>query len=70
MIKSSKKHLEEAKETYFQHMGNALKISFNLMLGSLMAAIHSLIPAFFKTGASSKIENLHAFIHERSKENK
>ena len=40
MIKKSQKHLEETKENYFEHMGNALKISFQLLISALMAFIH------------------------------
>ena len=67
MINKSKKHLSETKETYFQHMKIAIKISFELLLGSLMAIIHSFFPAFFQTDASNKIKKLHNFIEERKK---
>ena len=68
MIKLSKKHLEETNENYFDHMKNALKISFEMLLGSLMALIHSVVPALFNNGASTKIKNLYIFIEERVKE--
>ena len=67
MIKNSKKHLRDAKENYLQHMGAALKISFQLFIASLQALFHSIIPAFFKTGASKKIRELHFYIEERKK---
>ena len=47
MIKKSQKHLEETKENYFEHMGNALKISFQLLISALMAFIHGLFPSIF-----------------------
>ena len=58
MISSSKKHLENAKESYFEHMFFALKISINLILGGLMALIHSIVPGIFTKNASTIILNL------------
>ena len=51
-------------------MKNALKISFEMLVGSFMAIIHSVIPAIFKTGASTKIEDLYIFTQERLTRNK
>ena len=67
MIKNSKKHLIDAKENYLQHMGAALKISSKLLIASLQAFFHSIIPAFFTTSASKKIRELHFYIEERKK---
>ena len=69
MISSSKKHLENAKESYFEHMFFALKISINLILGGLMALIHSIVPGIFTKSASSIILNLSDQIKERKKNN-
>ena len=51
----SKKHCENAHESYFKHMIVALGVSFNLLNASLMAAIHSVITALFEKVASKKI---------------
>ena len=51
MIKNSKKHLRDAEENYLQHMGAALKISSQLLIASLQALFHSIIPAFCTTSA-------------------
>ena len=67
MIKNSKKHLRDAKESYFQHMGAALKISLQLLIASLQALFHSIIPAFFTKSASSKIKELYLYIENRKK---
>ena len=67
MIKNSKQHLTDADEKYLQHMGAALKISFQLMIASLQAFFHSIIPALFTKSASSKIKELHLFIESRKK---
>ena len=67
MIKNSKKHLRDAEENYFQHMGAALKISLKLFVASLQAFFHSIIPALFTKSASSKIKELYLFIENRKK---
>ena len=40
----------------------ALGVSFNLLKASLMAAIHSIIPALFEKGASKKIIELYEYL--------
>jgi hypothetical protein len=67
MIKNSKKHLKDIEENYLQHMSTALKISFQLLIASLQAFFHSIIPALFTKSASSKIEELYLFIENRKK---
>ena len=41
-----------------------------MLVGSFMAIIHSVIPAIFKTGASTKIKDLYIFTQERLTRNK
>ena len=67
MIKNSKKHLRDAQENYLQHMGVALKISSQLLIASLQAFFHSIIPALFTKNASSKIKELYFYIESRKK---
>ena len=67
MIKNSKKHLSDADESYLQHMIAALKISYQLLIASLQAFFHSIVPAFFTKSASSKIKELYFFIENRKK---
>ena len=67
MIKNSKKHLRDAEENYLQHMVAALKISSQLLIASLQAFFHSIVPAFFSKSASSKIKELYFFIENRKK---
>ena len=67
MIKHSKKHLSDAKETYFQHMTAALSISLQLFIASFKALIHSFVPSLFTKIASSKINELYLFIQNRKK---
>ena len=67
MIKNSKKHLKDVEENYLQHMSAALKISFQLLIASMQAFFHSIIPALFTKSASSKIKELFFYIEERNK---
>ena len=67
MIKKSQQHLEKNNENYFEHMGIALKISFDLILGAYMAFMHALIPSLFTTSASNKIKKLYSFVESRNK---
>ena len=69
MIEGSKKHLEEAKETYFEHMWNAFKISFAMIGSGLKAVVHAFIPALFSTAASDRIKKLYKFIEDRGEKN-
>ena len=70
IISKSKKHCLETNESYFKHMTVAIKISFNLLGASLMAFIHSFIPALFENGASKKIINLHNYLQEKNRLNR
>ena len=58
----SKKHCDNANESYFKHMFVAIGISFSLLKASLMAATHSLISALFEKGASKKIIELYEYL--------
>ena len=67
MIKNSQQHLDQVNERYFTHMLIALKISFQLLIGTMMALMHGLIPSLFTTSVSNKIKKLHSFIENRNK---
>ena len=67
IFSKSKKHCNKANETYIQHMLVAIKISSVLFLAALMGFIHSLIPAFFEKGASSKIIKLYNYLEEKKR---
>jgi len=58
----SKKHCDNANESYFKHLFVAFGVSFSLLKASLMAAIHSVIPALFEKGASKKIIELYEYL--------
>ncbi len=65
MINKSSEHLKEAKETYFEHMKNAFKISFGMISGGLKGVIHALVPGLFTSAASDKIKKLHTYLEDR-----
>ena len=67
IISKSKKHCENANENYFRHMFVAFKISLGLFGAGLMAFVHSIIPAFFEKGASSKIINLYNYLNSKKR---
>ena len=69
IINKSKEHCKNANESYFEHMGVALNISFSLFKASAMATIHALIPAYFQTGASKKITELYEYLKTKKREN-
>jgi hypothetical protein len=67
LLSKSQKHCEDAKESYFQHMNVAQKISFELFTASIMAFIHSLIPGLFQTNASKKIIILYDYLEKKKR---
>ena len=65
MIKKSKQHLKSVNENYLEHMFVAVKVSYNMFCGSLLAFIHGLIPGLFQNSASIKIKELYEFINKK-----
>ena len=48
MIRNSKNHLNEVKETYLNHMFVNFKIGLSTLLVGFKFIIHGIIPAIFK----------------------
>ena len=67
IFSKSKKHCDKVNETYMQHMLVSIKISSGLFLASLMGFIHSIIPAFFEKGTSSKIIKLNNYLEDKKR---
>ena len=67
ILSKSKKHCNNANESYLQHMKVAIKISSALLMASLMGFIHSLIPALFEKSASNKIINLYNYLQKNKR---
>lgn len=60
MIQSSKSHLADVNETYFEHQGVAFRYGINCLKAALMAFVHGLVPGYFQTGASDLVKRLAA----------
>ena len=58
----SKKQCHNEMESYIKYLIVALDVSFSVLKESLMAAIHSVIPALFEKGASKKIIELYEYL--------
>ena len=65
MIKDSKQHLKDTKETYIQHLKAALKIGFTMIYGGFQAILHAIIPGILTKSASEKIKKLYDFVSRR-----
>ena len=65
MLKKSRAHLDEVKETYFQHMGFALGTAWSMISGGVLLVLHALCPAFFQRSASTRILSLAMKIRAR-----
>ena len=46
-------HLKNVQESYFQHMKTSLHMSILLLIGSVAAAVHAVMPWFFYKTASN-----------------
>jgi hypothetical protein len=58
MIQSSKIHLAEVNESYFEHQSVALRYSWNCFRAAVMAFIHGVIPGYFQTSSSDLVKRL------------
>ena len=65
----NKNHLSEVGETYFVHLYRALKVSFTLLLMSLVCFIHSILPFLFTTFVSNKIKEMNKEFNSLLKQN-
>ncbi len=54
-------HLDEADETYFQHMRFALSFAGHMLIGAIACTIHAVAPFLFMSTGSQRIK----FLHER-----
>lgn len=58
-------HLDEVGETYFEHMGIALRIGIHMLVGGLACLVHGLLPFLFIRTGSDTIKRLGDFIERR-----
>ena len=66
MIKTSKEHLNSAKESYYEHFKIALNIGLTMIFGGIQAIVHGMIPGILKKAASEKIKKLFEYAHKRN----
>ena len=59
------KHLKDAKENYFQHLYNALKIALPILLAGIIMIIHAILPFLFPKYAGNIILKVSRFIAAR-----
>ena len=52
------KHLKEHNMTYIQHLILAWTYAYKLMVMSLIAVVHGILPFAFKTYVSDKLKEL------------
>ena len=58
-------HPQSVDETYFEHMGVALKFAGMLLVAATAALIHAIIPAACEKTASNIIRNLYGKTRNR-----
>jgi hypothetical protein len=66
VFRSSRSHLEQVRETYFQHLRAALGISVRLAGASAACALHALIPALCTRTASRRVAELNTHLTSRN----
>jgi hypothetical protein len=60
-------HLEDVKQTYFEHFKDALYYSFASLRASIYFLIHGIYPDIFITSGSSTIFNINGQIINKYK---
>ena len=64
-LDKSKKHLNEAGESYAQHLIFASSIALKMLKAGIQCFLHALIPSIFKTSGSNAIKELYNKINTR-----
>lgn len=65
MIRSSRVHLKDVGESYFEHLGAALGFSASLARASMACTLHALIPGICTHTASRSIADLQYRLSKR-----
>ena len=60
------RHPHEVGETYFEHMGMALRVGFAMAAGAIGCFVHALFPFLCVRTGSATIDRLHRKIHNRA----
>ena len=67
-MSDSSQHLYEQNTTWKEHSRFSFYLSYLLVIASVKAMIHALIPALFKTSTTDTCKLIQAEIQERSEE--
>jgi len=59
-------HPKEVNETYFEHLRFASAFAGGLLVCAFCCFVHALVPGFFTTSASERVERMHERMHNRS----
>ena len=59
-------HPRQVNETYFQHGQCAFSYAFKLLVASIAAIVHALVPSLFEGTASTIVAELHQKRHNRN----
>ena len=59
-------HPRQVNETYFQHGQFAFGYAFKLLVASMAAIVHALVPSLFERTASTIVAELHQKRHNRN----
>ena len=65
MIASAREHLEQAQESYFQHLRFAGLVGLMLVAAGLACLIHSVVPALCRTTASGIVARISELMADR-----
>jgi hypothetical protein len=66
VIRSSKFHLRQVDESYFEHLRAASGIAFRLAVASTSCALHAVIPGLCTRSASRRVAAVHAHLSRRN----
>jgi len=66
MLKASRNHLDEVKETYFEHLRAALTISRLLAKAGIACTVHAILPGLCTRTASRCIAQVASNLNQRS----
>lgn len=66
MFQSSKQHLAEVQEGYFEHLRAALRIALLMSRAGASCAVHAIIPGLFSRTASRCLAEVQTVFAERA----
>jgi len=59
-------HPKAVNETYFEHLRAASAFASGLLVCAFCCFVHAIVPGFFTTSASARVERMHARMHHRN----